>query len=338
MAGKRTVKPSGLDGNQTLQYAFSDSDQAFVSQNLDDQLYIKTDTLTPGITYIGKTFDSNAQDSDPVWQLTRIVVTGTGDQTITIGEGAFAYAWSDRTTVFPALPFINANSIDFDGINDQMLFPSNPNVDFTVTDSFSISAWIKPVAFAATRAIVDSIQSGSLEGYSMNLGSDDAFRLVIRGTSGNQLAVDTVTKIVDDVWTHVTCTYDGSASSAGVELYINGAIQAKTNITDTLLVSDNINNALSNFRIAIRQGNTIPYRGKIDEVSIWNKVLSPSEVSEMYNTGSPFALTDHSANANLVSWWKMGDGASFPTIPDEVGGNDATMTNMDAGDIVEDVP
>ena len=40
-----------------------------------------------------------------------------------------------------------------------------------------------------------------------------------------------------------------------------------------------------------------------------------------------------------LSWWRMGDGDTFPTLTDNgSGGNDGTMTNMSSGNIVEDVP
>ena len=41
---------------------------------------------------------------------------------------------------------------------------------------------------------------------------------------------------------------------------------------------------------------------------------------------------------DLVSYFKMGEGATFPIIPDEKGVNTGTMTNMEAGDISSIVP
>ena len=42
---------------------------------------------------------------------------------------------------------------------------------------------------------------------------------------------------------------------------------------------------------------------------------------------------------NIQAYWRMGDGDTFPTILDNSSNsNNATMTNMDAGDIEEDTP
>ena len=48
----------------------------------------------------------------------------------------------------------------------------------------------------------------------------------------------------------------------------------------------------------------------IDEVSYWDKALSSSEITELYNSGSAADLSSHSAVSDLVSWWRMGDNAS----------------------------
>ena len=74
------------------------------------------------------------------------------------------------------------------------------------------------------------------------------------------------------------------------------------------------------------------------EPSMWNKELSASEVTEIYNAGKPADISKHSASADLISWWRMGDGDTFPTITDQVASNDGTMTNAEASDIEEDVP
>ena len=41
---------------------------------------------------------------------------------------------------------------------------------------------------------------------------------------------------------------------------------------------------------------------------------------------------------DLIGWYRMGDGDTYPTIQDNKGSNDATMTNMASDDIQTDVP
>ncbi len=65
----------------------------------------------------------------------------------------------------------------------------------------------------------------------------------------------------------------------------------------------------------------------MDEVSLWQRELTEAEALELFNSGAPGDLTAHSAYDDLEAWWRMGEGSA-----------DATMTNMVAGDIVEDSP
>ena len=92
----------------------------------------------------------------------------------------------------------------------------------------------------------------------------------------------------------------------------------------------------ADFEIGARSnGSARFFDGLIDELSVFNTELSQSDVTAIYNSGTP---NDISA-LNPLSWWRMGDGDTFPTLTDNgSGGNNGTMTNMTAGSITNDVP
>ena len=76
------------------------------------------------------------------------------------------------------------------------------------------------------------------------------------------------------------------------------------------------------------------FDGNIDEVTIYNAELTSGEVTTLYNSGTP----SEPSTTNLVSYYKMGDGDTYPTITDNQGSNNGTMTNMGSEDIVLDTP
>jgi len=90
--------------------------------------------------------------------------------------------------------------------------------------------------------------------------------------------------------------------------------------------------------------NYATFDGMIDEVSYWDKALSSTEVTELYNSGSAADLTSHSAASNLVSWWRMGDNASDDLtadtgqITDVEGSNNLIPRNTTSSSKVEDTP
>ena len=45
---------------------------------------------------------------------------------------------------------------------------------------------------------------------------------------------------------------------------------------------------------------------KFNGVTIWNKVLSSSEVTELYNSGTPMDVSDHSVyDDHCMGWWNF---------------------------------
>ena len=80
--------------------------------------------------------------------------------------------------------------------------------------------------------------------------------------------------------------------------------------------------------------------GELDEVSLWTVELSQSDVTAIYNSGTPTDLSS-SGISGLINWWRNGDPtgtAAYPTIVDQVGSNNGTMTNMTDTQIVTSVP
>ena len=90
--------------------------------------------------------------------------------------------------------------------------------------------------------------------------------------------------------------------------------------------------------------NQKTFDGKIDEFSFWDKTLSSSEVTAIYNSGTPDNLADHSAYDDLTSWYRMGDHASDDLtadsgqVTDAKGSNHLTPKNTTSANKVEDVP
>ena len=75
------------------------------------------------------------------------------------------------------------------------------------------------------------------------------------------------------------------------------------------------------------------FNGNIDEFSVFNKVLTQAEISQVYNNGFAADLTSLSP----VSWWRLGEDAYFVgnniTIPNQISGapngtGAGTMTSM----------
>ena len=121
----------------------------------------------------------------------------------------------------------------------------------------------------------------------------------------------------------VTWTYAGGSNINGLHTWVNdtkSSTPASGNLTGTWL---------GGFDFLVGQrNNSFYYSGLIDHMTVWNKELSDAEVLELYNSGFTFNPTTHSAQVNLVSWYRFGDGTDdATTVFDNVGADDLTLTN-----------
>ena len=190
--------------------------------------------------------------------------------------------------------FFNDYSFEFDGVSDKLLFSSSN----WGADSFSISMWINPSVLSGYRMLL----GGS--GYSVGTGLGHyIFGNTVKtwvstgGSAQNLFTTSTVLSI--GTWCHIVLVRNKNVSW---DLYINGILTKQSYIrltedytSDESLIARHYNN------------NSFNYGGKIDEVSIFNYGLLPTEVSDIYNLGTPKNLT----SLNPITWYRMGDNGAY---------------------------
>jgi hypothetical protein len=159
---------------------------------------------------------------------------------------------------------------------------SSTAVGLAVTGNFTIQAWYKPTAAGLSAAdcyIVFRWDGASNRNYQLiyEPGTHNTFI----GFGGNNYGNTSVT-MTAGTWYHIVATYDGS----NVHIYINntdgGAVAATINPasagTQTFFVGN----------ITVAGSTTNGCDGLIDEVAVWTRALSSTEVSQLYNSGNGF--------------------------------------------------
>lgn len=289
------------------------------------------------VTYEALTIDSAALTSEAKWQIQRILTQGILTETRFANGGTFNQIWDNRATLFPEIvppPFTNSKSIIFDGVDEHIVIGSVGN--FERTTSFSISCWFKTSSTAVEFIVSRQANSGLFPGWNIFIEAGKIKTALINnnGTS-DRLFIETNSVFNDSNWHHCVMTYDGSSNTSGLFLYLDGSLASVTVITNSLSASILTS---ANFQISGRDGPNVVLSGNVDEVALYDKDLSASEVTAIYNSGIPISLTGLPTTGNILNWWRMGDDDTFPTILDHKGSNDGTMVNMEAGDITLDVP
>ena len=221
----------------------------------------------------------------------------------------------------PAL-VANAKSIDFDGTNDYITIADHNSLSFgdgLSDSSFSVSAWIY-MDEATKFRVVGKTKFDTYMEWLLTTDADDDLRLVLYdSTTSNFISQKTDSVLVAGQWYHVAATYNANEANTGIILYVDGSVAASSGSNVGSYTAMHSTSASVSIGQAKYSASTTDYaNGNIDEVAIWSRALKASEIADIYNSKrmdlSQSSLS-YSAN-NLVAWYRMGDGDTYPYIAD----------------------
>ena len=243
-------------------------------------------------------------------------------------KGVFMIPSGGTKSPTPTPPsFSNTKSLAFDGVDDYVDLGSGLDIfRYNINESYTISLWYKTTSALGDKTIINL----GANAYRFTLASASSGKITFGAGNSSTVFVTynwlpTAGAINDGNWHHICVVQDSSGGSVNLKAYVDGS-SSGAGISTTFITE--INN-----RIGF--GNYGGVSANIDEVSIFDSALTSGNVTSIYNSGTPTDLTSLSP----VAWYRMGDKVtSWATIPDQVGSNDGTATNMDIGDIVSDVP
>lgn len=158
----------------------------------------------------------------------------------------------------------HAKSFSGDGFIDI----SSISIDYTTT--FSISGWVK-TSSQSDQALVGL---GNEVNFRVNEDANNSGTWIMRFADGANPSLGGSTEVTDGIWHMWTATYD----SGDLDLYLDGLSEAST--TGFSLPNVDTEN------IGRRQDDFSYMNGDIDDVRFYDKKLTSTEVSNLYNTGS----------------------------------------------------
>lgn len=221
-----------------------------------------------------------------------VMCVDAGDRNSYSGSGT---SWTDLSgnsingalTNGPTFNTNNGGSIVFDGVNDLASLTNATKLQFTNSQPYSISAWLY---WTETTNVVSTVFSYSTStspnaGYYLSLDRgalrsrsflfdyfDGTYYKSIQGNIG---------VVPLNTWINVcgTCPYNNLTATNAAKFYINGVLSSYTDRSTLISAPLSINYTSLTSVIGNRGATAFqPFKGNIANVSIYNTVLSDSDI------------------------------------------------------------
>lgn len=155
----------------------------------------------------------------------------------------------------------------FNGTTSKIAFGTSATLRST---TFTFATWINPTNFSATQCLNNSGAGGTnfrawflLTSGKMTMHKEG---VAVLGTS--------TTSLTSGVWNHVAVKYDGT----NITFYLNGSPDGTASSSQTFTYGD--------YTVGARGDGNNDVVGAMDEYGYWSKLLTDSEVADLYNSGS----------------------------------------------------
>ena len=198
------------------------------------------------------------------------------------------------------------NAFQFNGTNAYVQLPNTSN-QFNFTGDFSVSMWFRSSNLSTSKQAISNYKGGGNYGYGWLLYYSQAGGFAFDLRNGNNInQVRKGQTILTNTWYHVVAVRKTGQIH---KLYVNGV--------DTLApqTDGNVNNiagytANQPMDLGGISDINIPSLCDLDGINIWQKELTQSEITELYNSGN---------GAQYI-----GDNFYKPTTNDALGTNNGT--------------
>ena len=246
-----------------------------------------------------------------------------------------SFAAAPGGTNAPAGPtFTNSFSMVFDGVDEFATLNSVP--DIAENNCYSISLWFRTSTSANAATIFNHTNTGGTALFTLQtrfagVKFIDALGSRVSSTQQMQSEVGAVTNDVrDGEWHHVAVVVNTQTNDPTLpnkyraDIYLDGYKADPVNYASPTTLAGNMASS-------IRVNNTT-YRGEVDEIAFFNKVLTDGgvaadslaggDIATLYNSG----VAGDIASLNPVVWYRFEEGSGTTISNSGTGGGSGTVT------------
>lgn len=204
-----------------------------------------------------------------------------------------------------------ANAGDFESGSTEYLYAAD-NANLSITGNLTVAAWVNRES-STNQYFLNKSDNLGRDSYLFSILAD---KLTLTLVDSNDVSSTTTSSasLSTGTWYHVAGVYDQSTRT--VRLYINGQL---ADSTTTGTVPSSLEDNDGRFHLGVTGSSGTPvgyYDGVLDEARIYNRILSDSEISILYNwVPSP------------VGYWKLDENTGTSAYDSSSNGSTGTLTS-----------
>jgi hypothetical protein len=162
---------------------------------------------------------------------------------------------------------------DFDGSNDNVDITGNP----LGVNNFTYSAWFNADTVSVANQNIITSNAGHVN-YGLQVTGSGLSMYALNSSGTQEYLVSSTGLVSSGTWYHVAYV---KSSVSGHSLYLNGTVVA----SDSSFTGACDSGTLSETTIGSANNNIQWFNGKISKVKLYNKVLTQSEITALYDEG-----------------------------------------------------
>jgi len=199
-----------------------------------------------------------------------------------------------------------------DGSTDTVVIPDSPSLNFASNATITVETWAYRTSTNAIQHLIG--KRNNCDGSPINYQIAYAANQVYFGSAGNEIGSGVDLPL--NKWTHIAGTFDGST----LRIYING------NLAGSLAGSLGLANSAP--LLIGGSGTCATFGGALDEVAIYGRALSPTEIAAQFAAKSPVATGVGDVTVRFQSVTTAGTTQEIPLDPASLPGLPSAATQI----------
>lgn len=205
-------------------------------------------------------------------------------------------------------------------LSSDLTIASNSSLQVPAATDFSICGWFYPTAAGSYRGLAGKASTGTAaqDSYGLQIAHPATADLweffVVNNAAYHATDSDNVAPVTLNQWAFVCGTYNHATGT--------GTLTVNTTVYTANLNAASVHQGTASFDVGGRGAAGFLFDGLIDNVGFSQQLLSPADVTTLFNNGNGLAASELPAAlaAKFVSYWDFDN----RTFNDRIGANNLT--------------